>query len=109
MSRYATSRDKQSFARRLAGPLFLVLTMFYLGFHAVSGERGLFAWFSESRKLETLKAELGDVKAKHEAMEHKVRLMSDSSLDLDMLDEQLRRVLGMAGNGETVIFTGSQK
>jgi cell division protein FtsB len=36
-------------------------------------------------------------------------LLSDSSLDLDLLDEQSRRVLGMAGKGETVIFTDDKK
>lgn len=94
------------FARRVIGPLLVVLAMFYLSFHAVSGERGLFALFAESRKLEVLKAELAEVKAKREALEHKVHLLSDSSLDRDLLDEQARRVLGKAGKGEVVYFRG---
>ena len=85
--------------------MFLVLAMFYLGFNAVSGERGLFAWFKETRNLEKLQTELSDVKAKHDALEHKVHLLSDNSLDLDLLDEQARRVIGMAGKDEIVYFT----
>jgi cell division protein FtsB len=96
------------FAKRLGRPLLLVLIVFYLGFHALSGERGLFTWFAESRKLATLKADLADVKAQREALDHKVKLLSDGSLDLDLLDEQSRRVLGMAAKGETVIFTDGQ-
>ena len=84
--------------------MFLVLVMFYLGFHAVSGERGVFALFKETRKLEKLQTELTEIKTKHEALERKVRLLSDNSLDLDLLDEQARRVMGMAGKDEIVYF-----
>jgi len=91
--------------KRIAGPFFLILVMFYLGFHAVSGERGVFALFRETRKLEILNTELTEVKAKHLALERKVHLLSDDSLDVDMLDEQVRRVLGMANKNEIVYFT----
>ena len=84
--------------------MFLVLVMFYLCFHAVSGERGVFALFKETRKLDKIQSELAEVKAQHDALEHKVHLLSDNSLDLDLLDEQARRVLGMAGKDEIVYF-----
>lgn len=86
------------------GSLALLSVMFYLVFHAVSGERGVLALFTETRKLDEIKAELSRVKAQHETLEHKVRLMSDRSLDLDLLDEQVRRVLGMANKNEVVYF-----
>ena len=47
---------------------------------------------------------LTEVKNKHQALERKVHLMSDDSLDLDLLDEQVRRVLGMANKNEIVYF-----
>ncbi len=83
----------------------LMFIMFYLAFHAVSGERGLLALFRETRSLEVVKAQLADVKSQHQALERKVQLLSDSSLDLDLLDEQVRRVLGMANKNEIVYFT----
>ena len=88
--------------------MFLVLVMFYLGFHAVSGERGVFALFTETRKLDMLQSELTAVKTKHEALEHKVQLLSDNSLDLDLLDEQVRRVTGHAPRDEIVYFPSSK-
>jgi cell division protein FtsB len=94
--------------KRLSGSLFLVLVMFYLGFHAVSGERGVFALFTESRKLELLQIQLAEVKDKHDALANKVRLLSDNSLDLDMLDEQVRRVTGMANHDEIIYFPRKQ-
>ena len=98
------NESQRPFMKRVAGPLFLVLVMFYLGFHTVSGERGAFALFKETRKLEELRAELAEVKARREALDHKVHLLSDGSLDLDLLDEQVRRVLGMASKTEVVYF-----
>lgn len=97
-----------SVSGRAVGPLCCVLIMFYLGFHAVSGERGLFALFKETRRLEQLNTELVDIRTKRDGLEKKIKLMSNNSLDLDMLDEQARNVLGLAGKDEVVIFTAPQ-
>ena len=101
---YAVSESYNPLQKRTFGSLFCVLVLFYLGFHTVSGERGVFALLRESRKLEALKTELADVKAQHEALDKKTQKLSDRSLDLDLLDEQARVVLGMAGKNEVVIF-----
>lgn len=95
---------QRPFTRRVAGPLAIVLAMFYLGFHAISGERGLIALFTETRHLESLKAELAESVAARQALELKVQHLSDKSLDLDLLDEQVKRVLGMAGKNEVIYF-----
>ena len=109
-SSYVPERDAhRPFVKRVAGPFLLIFIMFYLGFHAVSGERGVFALFRETRKLEIINAQLAEVKAKHDALERKVYLLSDNSLDLDLLDEQVRRVLGMANQNEIVYFDDKAK
>ena len=79
-------------------PLLLACAFFYLGFHSVSGERGLVAWFKENRRLEQLKDQLADATARREVYEKKIRLLSGGSLDLDMLDEQARAVLFLASD-----------
>jgi len=93
-----------SMPRRAAGPLFCVLILFYLGFHAVSGERGVFALFKETRRYEQITSDLAAIRIKREALDKKIKLMSSSSLDLDMLDEQARTTLGLAGKDEVVLF-----
>ena len=90
--------------KRIVTPLLAVMVVFYLGFHAVSGERGVVALFKESHKLEQLKAELVKITAEREALDAKVRGLSSNSLDLDLLDERARLVLGMAGKNEMVYF-----
>jgi cell division protein FtsB len=95
--------------KRVFGPLCCVLVLFYLGFHAISGDRGFVALFKEKKQLEVLKAELEDVKAEREELDLKVKRLSSHSLDLDLLDERARVVLGMAGKNEIVYFVSSEK
>jgi cell division protein FtsB len=89
--------------------MLIVFAIFYLGFHAVSGDRGLYALFRETRKLDTLKVQLEEVRSQRLTLEHKVKLLSGQSLDLDMLDEQVRRILGLTGNDEIVYFSDEEK
>lgn len=91
------------FHEKLAGPMLLAIGIFYLTFHVLSGERGIYALLKEERRLELLKTELADVQAKRKMLEHRVRLLSDSSLDLDLLDERTRLLLNEAGKDEMVI------
>ena len=89
--------------KKMVGPLSLALAICYLTFHALSGEHGIYALLKEERKLEILKTDLGDATEKRKDLEHRVRLMSSSSLDLDMLDEQSRALLDEARGDEIVI------
>lgn len=95
---------RKPFSKRAAGPLACVLVLFYLCFHAVSGERGVVAMFKETRRLELIRAELEKTVAEREALDARVRALSSNSLDLDLLDEQARRILGLAGRNEVVYF-----
>lgn len=95
--------------KRLIGPFFFVCALFYLGFHTVSGERGVYAMLRETHKIVQLKTEMERIRAEREGLEHKVKLLSASSLDLDMLDEQAHRVLGLAATNEIMVFAPQQK
>lgn len=90
--------------QRSGRSLLLVFIVFYLCFHAVSGERGVYAWFKVSRELEVVKAELVDARTEREILEAKVKLLSSGAVDLDMLDEQARKILGFADPNEMVIL-----
>lgn len=89
---------------KFLGPLFVVLALFYFGFHAMNGERGIFALLREQRKLELTLAEIDRVAQQRKELEHKTRLLSSASLDLDLLDEQARAMLGYSAPDEDVIL-----
>ena len=89
--------------QQLVGPLLLAVGIFYFSFHALSGERGLYALLKEERKLELVKGELADITAKRKALEQNTRLLNDGSLDLDMLDERSRLILNDVSQDEVII------
>lgn len=68
------------------------------------GERGLYALIRESRHQELLKQEYHDLRQKRETLELKVSHLRNDSLDLDLLDEQYRRMLGGARADEVVVL-----
>lgn len=92
------------YVRRFARPIALVCVLFYLGFHTFHGERGLYALFREQQELQTLKEELTKTKAKREHLEARVTRLRDGSIDLDLLDEQMRRMLGVSRPGEVMLI-----
>lgn len=89
---------------RLVKPLLLVVAVFYLMFHALHGERGLYALVKEQRQLAAVTKELATTKAERERVELRVSHLRDNNLDLDLLDEQMRRMLGVMKPGEVVML-----
>ncbi len=80
-----------------------VLAVFYLSFHAISGDRGLYAWLKARRELESLQSQLTEVKTKRIAYERQLKGLHTQSLDLDLLDEQARQTLGFTGKDEIIV------
>lgn len=90
---------------RLIQSFAWMLMAFYVGYHALHGDRGLYALFREQRELSVLRSELEITRAEREKMELKVTHLRDGSLDRDLLDEQMRRMLGVMKKGEVVVLT----
>ncbi len=82
--------------------LLFVVVLLYFSYHAISGERGLLALIQLSQKIEQARLELDIVHAQRLKYERNVKLLRDDSLDLDLLDEQARRLLGYAEKDEKV-------
>ena len=82
---------------------------FYVGYHTLHGERGIYALLRERRELTTLQTELNKTTAEREKMELRVSHLRDNSLDRDLLDEQMRRMLGVMKKGEVVVLTDSTR
>ena len=91
---------------RLMKPLLWMLIAFYMGYHTFHGERGLFALMKDRREMVQLQDDLNKTKAEREKVELRVSHLRDASLDRDLLDEQMRRMLGVMHKGEIVILNG---
>ncbi|WP_108815953.1 FtsB family cell division protein [Loktanella sp. Alg231-35] len=94
-------------SRPQLGALFYFLGMIMLGlyftFAAVQGDYGLFKRIEVQATGQALVAELASLEAEVDRMENLSRRLSDTYLDLDLLDQQARDVLGMIRADEIVI------
>ncbi len=75
----------------------------YFTFAAVQGDFGIFRRAEINAEARTLEQQLDSARSEVQRMENLTRRLSDEYLDLDLLDEQARRVLGMIRSDEIVI------
>lgn len=75
--------------------ILCVLLFFYFSFYTINGERGLLKYMYLSKEIAYAKTIAAQYSAQKHKLEAKVRLLSSSSLDLDMLDERARVVLNL--------------
>lgn len=84
---------------------FFFLGIFsYFGYQLFHGERGLMALVQLSSRVRHLEESLDSLRSKRIQLEHHVSLLKSDSLDLDMLDEQTRHVLGVASPEELIYY-----
>lgn len=95
--------------RQIGFAMFIGLSLSYFGIQLMQGERGVYAYVRETHRQELLEQELAQVKQQREIMELQVQGLRPDSLDLDLLDEQARRMLGMMAPEEKVIMLDSAK
>lgn len=84
-------REFQRRLKSLAAQLLGACVAGYFIYHAVQGDRGMLAWLRVNQQLEAAQQELAQSAAERTALERRVALLSNSSLDLDMLEERARR------------------
>ena len=82
--------------------VFLCLAGYFV-FAAVQGDYGHLRRIQIESEESDLIAQLAELKAEHAVIANKTRRLSDQYLDLDLLDEQARQVLGMARVDDIII------
>ena len=75
----------------------------YFGIHALTGERGLLTSQQREQTLAARTAELKQIRAERMDLEARARLLRDSSLSADLLEERARSLLGFADPDDYVI------
>ncbi|MEM6679909.1 MAG: septum formation initiator family protein [Pseudomonadota bacterium] len=92
--------------RQIAGPGVSVLLLgiaLVFAHSALEGERGWRALKEARAEIALLEAELSIVSAERARMANLVRRLGPDYLDLDLLDERARAVLGFARSDELVV------
>jgi cell division protein FtsB len=85
--------------------LLLAVLIAYFGYHALTGDRGLLTSGQRDETLASRTAELKQVRAERMDLEARARLLRDSSLSADLLEERARSLLGFADPRDYVIRT----
>ena len=75
----------------------------YFTFAAVQGDYGLFRRVQIKAEAEALRLERDRLAAELAVIQNRTRRLSDAYLDIDLLDEQVRDVLGCVRGDEVVI------
>ena len=92
---------------RAIGALLFFATAVALGiyftFASVQGNYGLFRRIEVQAESKTIATELAIVADQIAVLENKTRRMSDNYLDLDLLDEQARDVLGFVRADDVIL------
>ncbi|HLY79487.1 MAG TPA: septum formation initiator family protein [Caulobacteraceae bacterium] len=81
----------------------LLLLILYFGFHAFTGDRGILTSSQRDEALVAKTRELAQVRAERQDLETRARLLRDTSLSADLLEERARSLLGFADPRDYVI------
>lgn len=75
----------------------------YFTFAAVQGEYGVFRHVRLEAEMHRLTAERDQLRTELATLKNKTHRLSDGYLDLDLLDEQARKVLGLMRTDEVAL------
>ncbi len=92
------------YAGQVVRPVLGTLIVVYIGYLALQGDRGAFAYISYSQELDRASATLADVRLARERLERQVASLRSEHLDPDLLEERARIVLDVIGEDECVIL-----
>lgn len=87
----------------IAGIAFAMALGMYFTFAAVQGDYGLFRRAEILNEAAKLEAELADLYVEIASLENLTQRMSDDFLDIDLLDQQSRDILGQIRTDEIII------
>ncbi|WP_424968932.1 FtsB family cell division protein [Dinoroseobacter sp. S76] len=98
-----TNRQKRSAIHGALVTLGAFLVGTYFVFHAVQGDYGLFNRVQIEAEETRLRTELATLQLELDDLKNRTQRLSDGYLDLDLLDEQARKILGYARPNEVII------
>jgi len=99
-----TKQRKKRRSGALIVPALAAVFLSYFGFHAWHGEFGLYSSYQLVERKAHLEARLATLRGERLAMEARVLLLQDGTIERDMLDEQARRALNLSAEDEITII-----
>ncbi len=85
------------------GPALSLLLLLLFAGYAVLGPSGILAWGDYSRQLARARVELAHVQAERATLKNRNNLLDPRHADPDMVDELVRRELGVSHPDEVIV------
>lgn len=104
-----TKQKRKSIRGRFVLPILTAAFLSYFGFHAYHGEFGLYSRLQLEEQKAFLSQKLEQITNEREALEKRVALLRDGSIEKDMLDEYARRALNLSHTDEMTIIIRRDK
>jgi cell division protein FtsB len=76
----------------------------YLVYFLVYGQRGLLQYFYLSKQNQEYKEMLSVLNSENQYLSNRIKKLQPNTVDLDFLDEQVRKKLGLIDKNEIVII-----
>jgi len=76
----------------------------YLVYFLVYGQRGLLQYFYLSKQNKEYNERLSQLTSENQYLNNRIKKLQPNTLDLDFLDEQVRKKLGLIDKNEIVII-----
>lgn len=102
-----TRQYKRSKLRVVVVPVLACCLLGYFVFHAVNGTLGLNSSERYDSQMSELKVELASLEKRRAEMQTRTKLLSDGSLERDLIDETARRSLGLTRSNELIMLHSS--
>ncbi len=82
--------------------IILIGLLSYFSYHTIYGNNGIVSKREKEKNVINLINDLEQIRSTRIELEHNVKLMRPDSLDIDMLDQQAREILGVVKKEEEV-------
>ena len=102
-------REARKRGRQIVVPIFAAVIAGYFAFHAVLGDRGIFAYADLSEEVREAQLKLAEVQGRREALQSDVGRLQRESLDLNLLEERVRAVLNYVDDDDLLIQENTQR
>ncbi len=103
MARVTKSRRIWTNLRAAVAPAAALIVIAFFGGYALFGANGALAWGDYSKRLDERKSDLARDEAEKARLEHRVALLDPRHANPDLVDELVRRDMGVVGKDEIII------
>lgn len=97
-------REARKRGRQIVVPIFAAVISGYFAFHAVQGDRGVFAYAELTEQVREARINLAEARARREALQSDVSRLKRDNLDLNLLEERVRAVLNLIDDDDVLIY-----